>query len=91
MLPHPLHAILVHAVVENASLVSVLQQFGHDISIELRVTLHCDQALLLVHALHVTSWRVTQMLDRGRVGVDDVAVHLVDGLESWMCQSGGVI
>lgn len=80
MFPHPVHTILVQAVVENPPVVPVVQQLRHNISVELWVALHRDQALLLVHALHIAARRVAKVLDGGRPGVDDVLVHLVDGL-----------
>ena len=80
MLPYPVHTILVQAVVEDTPIVPVVQQLRHDISVELWMSLHRNQALLLVHALHVAARRVPKVLDGGRPGVDDVLVHLVDGL-----------
>ena len=80
MLPYPVHTILVHAVVEDSPRVPVLQQLRHNIPIELGMSLHRNQSLLLIHALHVAARRVAKVLDGGRPGVDDVLVHLVDGL-----------
>jgi len=61
----------------------IVQQLSHDIAVELRMALRGDQAILLVHALHVAARRVAQVLDRGRVGEYCVLVHLVDGLRGW--------
>ena len=76
----PPHSILISPIIKNPPIMPILQQLRHDILIKLRMPLSSYQSFPLIHALNMAAWRVTQVFDRGRIGVDCVLVHLVNGL-----------
>jgi len=82
MLLNSAHTVVVHLIVEDTLIVSPLKQLGYHLPVELRMSLHSDKSVLLVHSLHITSIGVAKMLNAVWICVDDIAMHLVDVLHN---------